>query len=127
MSTLTWPAVDALRRRVSMSAMGSVIIALCSALPTRLHHARDLAPQRALAKADAAHAEPAHVGARPPAQPTAVVLLHGELCRALRLRDHRFLRHLASQIIARTARRRAGRACPSAPAGAAPPGPCAPR
>src|SRR5713226_1238157 len=121
MTTLVWPAVDALRRRVSMSAIGSVIIALCSALPTRFRHARDLAPQRALAKTDAAHGKPAHERARPPAQPTAIVLLHGKLRWAVRLRDHRFLRHLASLFCAQTARRRAGRACPSAPVGAAPP------
>src|SRR5919205_949907 len=88
----------AFRTRVSMSATGSVIIAVRSELPARFHHARDLAAQGPLAEADAAHCKAAHVGPRPAAQAAAVVLLHLELRRAQRLRDHRLLRHETSPL-----------------------------
>src|SRR5581483_227904 len=93
MTTLVWPAATPLRSRVSMSAMGSVIMVICSGLPARLDDAGNLAPQRALAETDATHCEAAHVRSRSPAQPTPIVLLHGELRRALGLRNHGLLRH----------------------------------
>src|SRR5919202_2008241 len=93
MTTLEWPAATALRSRVSMSAIGSVIMVICSGLPARLHDAGNLPPQRALAEADAAHGKTAHERPRSPAQPTPIVLLHGELRRALCLGNHGFFGH----------------------------------
>src|SRR5688572_12407307 len=92
-TTLLWPAATALRTRVSISAIGSVIISFCSGLPARFHYARHLAPQRSLAEADPAHGEPAHVCPGPPAQPTPIVLLYRELRRPQGLGDHGLLRH----------------------------------
>src|SRR3954470_11972652 len=73
-------AVTALRIRVSMSAIGSVIsqLSIASARvswrapaaransPTALGHPGDVALERQLAEAEAAQRELAHVGARPP-------------------------------------------------------------
>src|SRR3712207_2614992 len=130
-----------------MSATGSVIMVVRSESPARFHDARHLAAQRPLAEADPAHCKAAHVGARPATQAAAVVLLHLELRRAQRLRDHRLLRHESSPLPSLLAliregvyallRKhtgfsgrsgatlpRAGRACPTAPAGAALPRRC---
>src|SRR3954453_5148726 len=98
-TTLLWPAATALRTRVSISAIGSVIISFCSGIPARFHHARYLAPQRALAEADPAHGEPAHVCPGPPAQPTPIVLLYRELRRPLGLGDHGLFRHRVLPIL----------------------------
>src|SRR3989344_2042930 len=68
----------ALRSRVSMSEIGSVIIGV---LPAGLGHARDLAAVGELAEADAAEAEDAHEGAFAPATPAPV----HDARRALRL------------------------------------------
>src|SRR5947208_2268405 len=92
-TTLAWPAATALRTRVSMSAMGSVIMAFCSGLPARLYDARDLAAQRSLAEADPAHGKASHVRPRSSAQPAAIVLLDWELRRPQGLGDHRLFRH----------------------------------
>src|SRR5690348_692506 len=87
-SQLGWRAREALRMRVSMSAMGSLIV---MGLPARFRHARDLSCQGELAEADATQREATDEGARTAAQLAAVVRLHFESRRALRLRDHRFL------------------------------------
>src|SRR3954471_14338289 len=83
--TSVWRARDALRTRVSMSAIGSEMFMV---LPARLRDAGQLADERALAEADAAQREAAHVGPRPPAHGAAVVPLHLVLRGSLRLRDH---------------------------------------
>src|SRR5450432_2619153 len=69
-STSVWRARDALRIRVSMSAIGSEIFI---GLPARLRHAGQLAQERALAEADPAQREAAHIGSRPTAHGAAVV------------------------------------------------------
>src|SRR5258706_1000591 len=63
--------------------------------PARLRHAGQLAHERALAEADPAQAELAHVPTWAAAHLAAVVALHLELRRALRLEDQALLRHLA--------------------------------
>src|ERR1035441_3741672 len=81
-STLGWRAWIAFRTRVSMSAMGSlVIIFLLPALPASLHHAGDLAVQGELAETETAHAEFTQIGARPAAAPAAVAVADSELGR----------------------------------------------
>src|SRR3954454_18637676 len=89
MSQLECRARDALRMRVNMSAMGSLIVMRTS--PARFRDARDLARQRQPAEADAAQREAANERARPPAQLTAIVRLHFEARRTFRLDDHGFL------------------------------------
>src|ERR1017187_1797889 len=81
-STLGWRAWIAFRTRVSMSAMGSlVIIFLLPALPASLHHAGDLAVQGELAETETAHAEFTQKGARPAAAPTPVAVPDSQLGR----------------------------------------------
>src|SRR5712692_6616125 len=70
-STRACLARAALRMRVSKSEMGSVCIS-SRPLPASLQHARDFAPQRQAAEADAAHLELAQVPARPAAYAAAV-------------------------------------------------------
>src|SRR5216684_1836021 len=82
MSTRVCFAVTALRIRVSMSAIGSVINS-----PAALRHARDVAFERQLPKAQAAQSEFPHVGARPAAQMAAVAQAHLELRRLVFFRD----------------------------------------
>src|SRR3954462_4293656 len=84
-------ALLALRMRVSMSAMGSVNMALL--LPRRFGHAGDLALVRELAQADAADAELAEDGARAAAPPAARVGPDLVPLRPGGLRDHGLLRH----------------------------------
>src|SRR5215831_11129454 len=78
MSTRVCLAVTALRIRVSMSAIGSVIFfrsqlsAISSRLPAALRDTRDVSLKRQLAEAEAAQGELAHVGARTPAEMAAV-------------------------------------------------------
>src|SRR3954466_2305064 len=78
--TSVWRARDALRTRVSMSAIGSEMFMV---LPARLRDAGQLAHERALAEADAAEREAADVGTRAPTHRAAVVPLHLELRGAL--------------------------------------------
>src|SRR5579863_9418333 len=74
-STLGWRAWIALRTRVSMSAMGSlVIVLLLQFLPTGLGHAWNLAVQGELAEAQTANAELPQESARPSAAPAAVAV-----------------------------------------------------
>src|SRR5262249_24570276 len=83
---------SALRMRVSMSAMGSVIMA-SALLPGSLAHPRDLALQRQQTETAAADAELAIVGARAPAQLATVVAPRRELGLALLLYLQALLRH----------------------------------
>src|SRR3954451_7651552 len=72
-STFGWRAWIALRTRVSMSAIGSlVIVLLLQFLPASLGHTRNLAIQRELAEAEAANSELAQERARPSAAPATV-------------------------------------------------------
>src|SRR5512133_1107004 len=93
MRTFSCRAREALRMRVSMSPIGSVKLIARSPLPARLDDAGDLALQRALAEADAAHLELAQERPRAAAQRAAVVLAHRELQLAGGLRHLRKLRH----------------------------------
>src|SRR5512142_482353 len=84
-------AREALRMRVSMSAIGSeTFIAF---LPARLGDAGQLAEQRSLAEADSAETEPPHESAWATTDVAAVVGLHLVPRRPLRLGDHRLLGH----------------------------------
>src|SRR5580704_13445060 len=97
MSTRECFARDALRTRVSKSAIGSVFILprLCFSrrtsksqtrkLPARLGHAGNLALQRKAAETDAAHLELAQKRARASANPAAVAPANLELRRLLLL------------------------------------------
>src|ERR1700744_6115491 len=92
--TVSCMATLALRMRVSMSAMGSVMVIRCPLpLPTGLGHAGHLAGVYQLAQADTAETElPVH-RVRPPAPATAGVGPHLELRLALGLYDERLLGH----------------------------------
>src|SRR4030042_686654 len=72
-STLSKRAPPALRIRVNMSAMGSVM--LIFGLPTGFDHPRDLSLEGHGAETDAADAEPPQEGPGPAAQRTTVVIL----------------------------------------------------
>src|ERR687887_1072975 len=79
-----------------MSAIGSVMVIVGTPpLPAGLGHAWQLAGVGELAHADAAQAELAQHGARPPAALAARVGPHLELRGALGLGDQRLLGHLA--------------------------------
>src|SRR5438552_11731088 len=94
MSTRRWPAWQALRTRVSMSATGSVMLISCSVLlPAGFAHAGNFPAQPALAETNAAQPELAE---RPPAATTAlapVVAPHFELRLPLALFHPRLLPH----------------------------------
>src|SRR5450830_223933 len=79
-------ARDALRMRVSMSAIGSETF--IDSLPARLGDAGQFAQQRPLSEADAAESEPSHEGARTTAHEAAMVCSDLEPLRPLRLGDH---------------------------------------
>src|SRR5215213_4170422 len=93
----TWSciAVLALRTRVSMSAMGSVIMAGSSPSPTALRQAGDLAGVGQLAQAHAAEAELAEHGTGPTAATATGVGAHLELGLRGGLVDQCLLCHLA--------------------------------
>src|ERR1700760_3051686 len=112
MPTVSWYAELAFRSRVSMSAIGSVIVmanrpsspgfpllprdlrcARSRFLPAGLGDAGQLAAVRHRAEADPAQAEPAVDGTGPPAAGAPRVAAHRELRRPLLLGDQRFLRH----------------------------------
>src|SRR5690242_8451706 len=84
-STFGWRAWIAFRTRVSMSAMGSLVIVLLlgPALPARLHDTRDLAVQGELAEAQAAKSKLSEESARPAAAPAAVAVLALKLGRLI--------------------------------------------
>src|SRR3954469_20326100 len=75
-------ARDALRIRVSISAIGSVI--MCS--PTRLDHAGELSTQREHTEADSAQLEVSVVRARSTAHLAAITVSRRKLLRAVQLR-----------------------------------------
>src|SRR3954462_5740103 len=83
MSTRRWPAEQAFRMRVSISATGSVRLIPYVPLPAGLAHARDFPLQGELTKTDAAEVEFPQDGARPAAPRAAVDDTHLELRRAL--------------------------------------------
>src|SRR3954447_743604 len=83
-TTSVWRARDALRTRVSMSAIGSETFMV---LPARLRDAGQLAHERTLAEADPAQGEPAHVRPRPTAHRASVIGLNRVGGRSLRLGD----------------------------------------
>src|SRR5438105_2756856 len=93
----TWScmATLALRIRVSMSAMGSVMVIRCRPLPSPagLGHARQLAGVGQNSNADAAEPELAVHRARPAAPPATGVGAHLELGLALLLFNQCFLCH----------------------------------
>src|SRR5687768_1558467 len=74
-------------------SVGGVVSFVISISPTRLRHAGQLAHERALAEADPAEAELAHVAAGAPADLAAVVALHLVLRRPLGLEDQALLGH----------------------------------
>src|SRR5882762_2667059 len=89
MSTFSCSARLAFRTRVSMSAIGSVRMAL----PARLHDARNLALERQLSEAEPAHLELPEEGARTAAQLAPGIGARAELRLTLRLHDQRGLGH----------------------------------
>src|SRR5712691_10496413 len=91
MATSSLCAELALRLRVSISAIGSV---MTMRSPRGLRHARNLALVGKLTETDAAQLEPAEDGSLPAATLTARVGPHAELLhRPLLLFDQCFLRH----------------------------------
>src|SRR5215210_3784463 len=72
----TWPTIWALRIRISMSAIGSLMLIDLS-LPACLDHAGDLALERKVAELIPAEAELAVHAARPTGQRAAVAQPHG--------------------------------------------------
>src|SRR4051794_25278965 len=97
-STSSWNAVFAFRRRVSMSAIGSVIMSAPPRSrprsPRCLGHAGHFAGVRHGAEADAAETEALVDRARAAATAAPRVPAHLELRSALLLLDKGFLRHL---------------------------------
>src|SRR5260370_40346340 len=91
-SQLEWRAREALRMRVSMSAMGSLML---MGLPARFGPARNFPRQRQFAEANAAQREAADEPARPSANLAATVRLHLEARRTSGFDDHGFFGHLA--------------------------------
>src|SRR5437868_1622055 len=75
-STVTFSVACALRMRVNMSAMGSLML-ICALLPARLDHAGDLAAHRDLADLVAREAELAERAARAARHRAAVAQPHG--------------------------------------------------
>src|SRR5882762_5756210 len=75
--TAVFPTIWALRIRVSMSAMGSVMLMREALLPARLDEARNLAAQRDFAQLVAPQPELAKHPARPAGQPATVAQAHG--------------------------------------------------
>src|SRR5438067_3074247 len=108
MRTVSCMATLPLRIRVSMSALGSVIVT-CALLPSpaRLGHTRHLAVVDHLAKTDPAQPELAVDGARPSTAPASGVGPHPELGLALLLLDQCLLGQFPSWYYPRP--RRGGR------------------
>jgi hypothetical protein len=93
MRTESWRATVALRIRVSMSAIGSVMVIGPPPSPTGLPHTGDFAGMDHLAKADPAQPELAEDRARPPAAPAPRIGPDLELGLALLLLDECLLGH----------------------------------
>src|SRR5437588_9397122 len=96
MRTVSCMATLPLRMRVSMSAMGSVIVIASSPSPAGLRDAGNLAGVDQLPKADPAQPELAVDRARPTAAPAAGVGPHPELGLALLLLDQCLLGQCSS-------------------------------
>src|ERR1700687_1577281 len=94
MRTSSWKATLALRIRVIMSAIGSVIVTRRPSSPRRLGHAGDLPGMRHLPEADSAQPELAVDGTGASAPPAAGIGPHRELRLALLLLDECFLGQL---------------------------------
>src|SRR5258705_3343417 len=75
MLTSTCPTIWALRMRVNMSAIGSLMLIACS-LPARLDHAGHLAAHRQFAQLDAPQAELLVHAARAPGEGATVAQAH---------------------------------------------------
>src|SRR5262245_20293876 len=100
-ATSSWNATFALRMRVSMSAIGSVIVtARRLPSPRALRQAGHLACVRHLAQADAAQPEVAVHRARAPAAPAARIGAHLELRLALLLLNESLFRHRSPLAVA---------------------------
>src|SRR6476620_2837778 len=98
-STFGWRAWIALRTRVSMSAIGSlVIVLLLHFLPASLGHTRNLAIQGELAEAEAANSKLAQKRARPSTTPAAVPVAAWELFDSGLVRSLSQLGGLASLV-----------------------------
>src|SRR6056297_1360892 len=95
MRTSSCLAVFALRTRVSMSAMGSVIMMVVSS-PARLRQTGDLAGVCELSQAHAAEAELAVDGTGPTAAAAACVTANLELRLRVGLVDQCFLCHVVA-------------------------------
>src|SRR4051794_9753277 len=106
MRTVSCIATLPLRMRVSMSAMGSVIVIASPPSPAGLRHARHLTGVHHLAKTDPAQAELAVDRARSTAPSAAGVSPHPELGLALLLLDQCLLGQCSSCYLPP---RRAGR------------------
>src|SRR5579862_788558 len=103
-STRGWRAWTALRIRVSMSAIGSVIVTS----PTALDNAWNLAAQRQLAEAQAAQRELAHIRARTAALAAPVAMPNRVLRRLVEVLDGFCCRrHFSDPCQASGARRQA--------------------
>src|SRR5581483_1281069 len=100
MRTVSCMATLALRMRVSMSAIGSVIVIAPPLSPTRLGDAGYLSGVYKLAQADAAHPELPEDGVGPATAAAAGVGPHLVLGLALRLDDERLLGHLVVAFLA---------------------------
>src|SRR3982074_2437567 len=87
--TDSWPAAVALRMRVSMSAIGSLMFTR-RLLPTRLYDARQIAFERVQTETDAAQAELPDKPARTPTQHAPVAVLRCLPRWAIALGDHCF-------------------------------------
>src|SRR5438067_11783860 len=94
MSTRRWPAEQAFRMRVSISATGSVRLIPSFPLPAGLAHARDFPPQGELTETNTAEAELPQHGAAAAAALAAAHRAHLELGRALRPFDPGSLCHV---------------------------------
>src|SRR5580658_9684013 len=127
MPTVSWYAEFAFRSRVSMSAIGSVIVmanrpsspgfpaglrpasgpSVCSSdsLPTGLGDAGQLTAVRHRPETDPAQAEPLVDGPRPPAAGAPRVTAHLELRGPVRLDDQRLLRHCQPSLKGKPSRR----------------------
>src|SRR6185503_10059129 len=79
MSTRRWPAVQAFRMRVSMSATGSVMLMRGSLSPAGFAHAGDVPLERELAEADPAQSELPEHRSNPAAALAAADPASGEL------------------------------------------------
>src|SRR5688500_309401 len=96
MSVKSWRATSEFRIRVSMSAIGSVLIGV---LPARLLHARNVAFERVLAEAYPAERELPDVGARAAAEAAAVAQPPREFWGLIeRLLVKRFSCHVVSLL-----------------------------